>query len=79
MITGFWVGLASYRVGFGVIGSDSLGCAGARQADRWATALASWAAQEKASWAEAEIRPIRLGKIENLFLFSNFFINCKLI
>jgi hypothetical protein len=39
-----WIGLASYRVGFDVIGLDLLHYAGARPADRWAAwGVAGWA------------------------------------
>jgi hypothetical protein len=38
---GLWIGLASYRVGFGVIGSDLLRYVGARPSDCWAMVVGS--------------------------------------
>jgi hypothetical protein len=49
---GLRVGLASYQVGFGVIGSALLRYAGAHPADRWATVASCWATWVVAGWAE---------------------------
>jgi hypothetical protein len=39
---GLQIGLASYRVGFGVIGSDPVCYMGALLAGRWATVAGCW-------------------------------------
>jgi hypothetical protein len=49
---GLRIGLASYRVGFGVIGSDPLRYVGAHPAKHWAAVAGYWAAWRVASWAE---------------------------
>jgi hypothetical protein len=41
---GLQIGLASYRVGFDVIGLKTLQYVGVRSADRWATVVGCWAA-----------------------------------
>jgi hypothetical protein len=46
------IGLASYRVGFGVIGSDPLHYVGARPTDHWAAVADCWATWRVAGWAE---------------------------
>jgi hypothetical protein len=45
-------GLASYRVGFGVIGSDPLCYTGARQTDHWGIVAGCWATWRVVGWAE---------------------------
>jgi hypothetical protein len=53
---GLRIGLASYRVGFNVIGSDLLRYVGAHLADRWAAVAGHWAAWGAAGWAELVVR-----------------------
>jgi hypothetical protein len=50
------IGLASYRVGFSVIGSDLLHYAGAHPVGHWATVAGYWAAWETAGWDELVVR-----------------------
>jgi hypothetical protein len=52
----FQIGLASFRVGFDVIGSDSLRYAGVRPVDCWATVAGCWAAWIVAGWAKPVAR-----------------------
>jgi hypothetical protein len=70
-----WIGLASYRVRFGVIGSDPLRYEGARLADRWAMVTGCWAAWGVAGWAEPVSRlsfgPLGLGKYKKFIPFPN--------
>jgi hypothetical protein len=80
---GLRIELASYRVGFGVIGSDLPRFMGARSADHWATVAGCWATW-RAGWLGragglAGFQPIGLGNIENLLFFSRSFINFKSI
>jgi hypothetical protein len=49
---GLRIRLASYRVGFNVIGSDPLRYAGARSIDHWAMVAGSWAAWGVSGWAK---------------------------
>jgi hypothetical protein len=49
---GLWIGLASYRVEFSVIGPDVLHYVGAQPADHWATVAGYWATWGMAGWAE---------------------------
>jgi hypothetical protein len=49
---GLRIRLASYRVKFGVIGSDPLRYTGAHPTDRWAAVVGCWAAWRVAGWAE---------------------------
>jgi hypothetical protein len=46
------IGLASYRVGFSVIGSDPLRYAGAHPTDRWAAVADYCATWRVAGWAK---------------------------
>jgi hypothetical protein len=46
------IGLASYLVGFGVIGSDLLRYAGTHLVDRWAMVAGCGAARGVAGWAK---------------------------
>jgi hypothetical protein len=78
---GLRIRLASYRVGFGVIGLDLPHFTSARLADRWVIVANCWAAW-RAGWLDragglAQFWSIRLGNIENLLFFSKSFINFK--
>jgi hypothetical protein len=51
-----WIGLASYRIKFSVIGSNLLRYAGAHPTNRWAAVAGYWAASRAAGWAESVVR-----------------------
>jgi hypothetical protein len=72
---GLRIRLASYWVGFSVIGSDPFCYLGAHPVDLWAMVAGCWAAWGVAGWAKPMGRlgfdPPGLGKYKIFFSFPN--------